>query len=369
MSTANRRRIAPKAWATIGAALGLIAMFAWLEGTFSGHRIGPEDAARTSAQATLPAGAATVRVVALNVPRAIEAPGTVRSRSEAGLAPRIQAAVREVLVNPGDRVEAGQVLVRLDARDTTAKLSQAQAALASAQAEAERVQKDAARVEQLFAEKAATPQQLDQARAALEAARAAATGAARAVDQARVFSAEAELVAPFAGVVVERRVDPGALAAPGVPLLVVIDPDHLRVEATVGEDAARSLALGSPATVMIDGERAPLAVTVDEIVPAADPRTRTVIVKAAIPAGTPVRSGTFARLVLAGAADRVLAVPERAVRAVGQVQTVRVATAERGMRVLNVRVGRRGLGPSGDLVEILAGLAVGDEVVVGGSES
>lgn len=366
MSTTQRRRIGPKAWATIAVAVGLIGMFAWMQGAFSGHRIGPEDGEGVAASAALPPGATTQRVTAIALARTSEAPGTVRSRNEAALAPRIQAAVREVLVVPGDAVAVGQVLVRLDARDTTAKLDQAQAARAAAEAVALRASKDAARIEQLFAEKAATPQQLDQARAGLDAARAAVAGAARAVDEARVFSGEAELVAPFAGVVSERRVDPGALAAPGVPLLVVLDPQHLRVEATVAEDVARDVVVGRSASVEIDGEPAPLPVTVDEIVPAADPRTRTVIVKAALPTGARVRPGTFARLVLAGVEDRVLAVPERALRSVGQVETVRVRS-ERGVRVLNVRVGRRGLGPAGDLVEVLAGLADGDEVLVGGS--
>ncbi len=367
MSTIQRRRIGTKAWATIGVALALIAMFAWMQGVFSGHRIGPSDGEGTAPSTSLPPGTSTQRVIALALPRTTEAPGTVRSRSEAALAPRIQAAVREVRVNPGDAVALGQVLVRLDARDTTAKLDQARAALAAAEAEEKRSSKDAARIEQLFAEKAATPQQLDQARAGSAASRAAVAGAARAVDQARVFSAEAELVAPFAGVVSERRVDPGALAAPGVPLLVVFDPEHLRVEATVADDVARDVVVGRSASVEIDGEPAPIPVTVDEVVPAADPRTRTVLVKAALPAGAHVRPGTFARLLLAGAEERVLAVPERAVRSVGQVQTVRVRT-ERGVRVLNVRTGRRGLGPAGDLVEVLAGLAAGDEIVVDGSE-
>ncbi len=363
-TTSGKRGLSPKAWATVAVAIALVVMFAWLQGTFSGHRVGPADAPHDGV-AALPAGARTVAVAALESVLTDAAPGTVRSRTEAALSPRIQAAVREVLVDPGDAVRAGQVLVRLDPRDVVAKLSQAQAALAAASAASDQARRDRDRIEQLFADKAATPQQLDQARAAASAAAAATERAGRAVDEARVFSAEAEVTAPFDGIVTERRVDPGALAAPGVPLVVVLDPSHLRIEASVREDAARRLAVGAVLQAQVDGVAGPLPVAVEEIVPATDPSTRTVLVKAALPEQSGARPGSFARLAIPTGAERVLVVPLAAIESVGQIETVQVADAH-GVRAISVRTGARGLGRDGDMVEVLAGLHAGDQVVLPG---
>ncbi len=360
-----KRGPSPKAWATIGAGVALALMFAWLQGAFSGHRVGPEDTPAASAP-RVPPGSRTATVMALESALTDTAPGTVRSRAEAALSPRIQAAVREVLVKPGDVVRAGQVLVRLDPRDVAAKLSQAQAALAAAQAASDQARRERERMEQLFGEKAATPQQLEQARAAASAALASTDRAGRAVDEARVFSAEAELTAPFDGVVTERRADPGALAAPGVPLVVILDPSQLRVEATVREDSARRLAVGAVLQAQLDGAAGPVSVVVEEIVPATDPSTRTVLVKAALPEGTGARPGSFARLAIPTGAERVLVVPSAAIESVGQIETVRVVGAD-GVRAINVRTGARGLGSGGELVEVLAGLHAGDQLVVPGS--
>lgn len=363
-SRTGKRGPSPKAWATVAVGVALVVMFAWLQGAFSGHRVGPEDAPPAPG-AGLPAGSHTVAVTVLESALTDAAPGTVRSRTEAALSPRIQAAVREVLVQPGDAVRAGQVLVRLDPRDVAAKLSQAQAALAAAQAASDQARRDRDRIDQLFSEKAATPQQVDQARAAASAALAATERAARAVDEARVFSAEAEVVAPFEGIVSERRVDPGVLAAPGMPLVVVLDPAHLRVEATVREDAARRLSVGAVLQAYVDGVSGPQPAAIEEIVPATDPATRTVLVKAALPERSGARPGSFARLAIPTGATRVLVVPAAAIESVGQIETVRVAGAE-GVRAISVRTGARGLGPAADQVEILAGLRAGDLVVVPG---
>lgn len=109
-----------------------------------------------------------------------------------------------------------------------------------------------------------------------------------------------------------------------------------------------------------------MSVVVEEIVPATDPSTRTVLVKAALPEGTGARPGSFARLAIPTGAERVLVVPSAAIESVGQIETVRVVGAD-GVRAINVRTGARGLGSGGELVEVLAGLHAGDQVVVPGA--
>ena len=101
--------------------------------------------------------------------------------------------------------------------------------------------------------------------ASVEEARAA-------LGEAQVTLGYANIVAPFEGRVLERRVDPGTLASPGTPLLVVADEGALRVEAAVEESRARDVKVGDEATLEIDTLPAPLVGHIGEIVPSVDVR-------------------------------------------------------------------------------------------------
>lgn len=355
----------PRTWLALGLVVSLVAFSLWMHGRTGSHRIGPEDGPRGAGSEPPPPGSTVALVAEITVARGLEAAGTVRSRTEAALAPRIQAVVREVRVDVGDRTEVGQILVRLDSRDVDAKTGQARAAAAAADAEADRITSDARRTEALFLDKAATPQQLDQARSAARSGRAAAEAARHALEEALVYAAEAELRAPFAAVVSERRADPGSLATPGQALLVLIDPASLRVEAALDEEAAIALRVGDPVRVRLAGHEGAIDSTIEDIVPSSDPRTRTIVARAGLPRGLEARPGSFARLELRGAEERAVVIPTAAVRRTGQVETVRIVTPN-GIRAVHVRTGRTGLGSEGDLIEVLAGLMVGEQVIVEG---
>ena len=110
---------------------------------------------------------------------------------------------------------------------------------------------------------------------------------------AEVTLSYARIQAPFAGIVTAKSVDPGNLAAPGMPLLT-IEGGGYRMEASVDESKLSAIHLGQPVTVRLDGINRRFDARVSEIVPAVDPDSRAYTVKINLPAVPAFRSGLFA---------------------------------------------------------------------------
>jgi RND family efflux transporter MFP subunit len=319
-----------------------------------------------------------------------EAGGIVQARTSATVMSRLMAPVREVRVVAGQRVRAGQVLIVLDARDLTANARRARAAVEAAEqgTRAARSEQDAAgaalalsratheRISTLHGRKSATAQELDDVTAALRGAEARATGAAAriaeadatltstraAAEAAAVTASYAVVTAPFDGLVTEKLIEPGNMAAPGTPLLRLDASDGFRVDVRIDESRAGLLAPGQPATIALDepggsGERL-LRGTVSEVARAVDADARAVLVKVAVDEAAGLRSGMFARVRFAGPSRRVLTVPAAAIVRRGQVASVFVADGD----IARLRLIQAGT-TSDDRTEILAGLDAGEMVV------
>ncbi|HET9623018.1 MAG TPA: efflux RND transporter periplasmic adaptor subunit, partial [Kofleriaceae bacterium] len=187
----------------------------------------------------------------------------------------------------------------------------------------------------------------------IDVARAALAQAEAALDDTRV-------TAPFAGRIRERRVEPGALASPATPLLVLDDGGSPRVEAAVDEQRASAIHLGDEVSVeLADGTRPPGA-RIGEIVPSVDVASRAFLVKIDLPATVgALAPGTFARVGFAQGTRARLVVPTAALSARGALD--RVCVVEGGTAHLRM-VGR---GETvGAWTEILSGLTSGERVVV-----
>lgn len=323
-------------------------------------------------------------------PGFIEVGGVVQARTSATVSSRIVAAVASVPVAAGDRVRAGQTLVVLDSRDLDANRRGAAAAV-TAEAEAIRAaeaDRDAAasaltlatashgRVAQLHAKRASTPHELDQATGALAAAEArhaaavariaAATAALEArreeATAATVAASFAAVTAPFSGTVTETFVDPGDLASPGVPLLRLDDTTAFTVEAELDESAAALVATDQQVTVHLDasaqgGPPAAFSGRVIELARSSEGGRHGFIVTVQL-SGEGLRSGLFARVRLPARARDALTVPREALVYQGQLPTLFVVSAGRA----RARVVRAG--DPGPDVEIVAGLAPGEQVIV-----
>ncbi len=321
-------------------------------------------------------------------PAAYEAGGVVRARNVAVLSSRVVAPVTAVHVAAGDRVRRGQLLVSLDGRELHAHAARAAASRTGAAssleaARAERRATQAAlalaratheRISGLKEKRSATAQEFDEADSALAAAEArvaaaearvieaeqGVTAAAAAADAATASASYAELVAPFDGRVVTRHVDPGALAAPGAPLVTLEDTRGFRFEASIDESHARLAGVGAPVEIQLDhtapGTWQPARVTETGAV---DPSRHSVLVKVDVADDAALRSGQFGRMRLRGQPRRVLAVPAGALVKRGQLTFVFVVDAEGPARLRMVSVGET----RGQRVEVLAGVSEGEAIV------
>ena len=321
---------------------------------------GAEPGAKPEARA--PIRAAVVPAASIAWPSGLEVTGTIEAARRALPGTSLLGRVVTVLHDAGDAVGAGAVLARIESAEVDARLAQAEAAVAAARAGETNAQGTRERLERLLAKEAATESAVDAAVAAHEAARAQRAAAEQAVAAARTWVAHADVRAPFAGVVTERRVEAGDTAMPGTPLFVVEDTARVKVEAQVAESHALGLARGDVVEVDVPAlGTSALRGSIDEVLPAANPGSRTFTVRVLLdnPARR-LRSGLFARVRLPGAEESVTTVPETAVVRRGPLAGVFVVSSDGKARIRWVTLGARRDGACA----VESGLAAGESVVV-----
>lgn len=330
-------------------------------------------------------------VVVRPVPRETmaEALGTVRARTTAAVAPQVMGRLTGVAVSEGSVVAAGALLATIDDTTVRAQLSSAEGAVAEAEAAREEVdgaisqseagkalaEKTFERFRKLLEGKVVTQQEFDEVemrrtvavkdleraqkkRAQVSAKIAQARGQAAA---AKAMLAWTRVIAPFAGMIVEKRADAGSMAIPGVPLFVLEDPRRHRIEASVSETYLPFLKMGTPVQGILDADPGkPFSAVVTEIDPAIDPASRTFTVKADLPAGR-ARSGQSGKVRFAAGKGTVLAIPKRAITRVGGSDGVFTVGALDNVAHLSMIT----LGAEfDDRVEVLSGIEDGAQVAL-----
>lgn len=311
--------------------------------------------------------------------------GTVRSANISPISAKLTGNVTRVLVSEGDRVRAGQPLLEIDARDVRAKADQAlagtaeveqaidgaNAAVSAAEANAnfanatykrfaalrERGSVSPQEFEEVAAKKAGADAQLEQARRGRDALLARRNQARAAVAEAETFLGYSILRSPVDGIVTARMIDPGAMAAPGMPLLTVEETSHYRAEAVLDESLAQSVRQGDLVT-LDDGNRR-FDAHVTNITPSVDPSTRGALVKIDLPANSGLRSGTFVKVGFATGTKNAITVPETALNRRGELTSVYVVDKDGFARMRLVTLGDAQ--KSG--IEVLSGLDDGERIV------
>lgn len=296
--------------------------------------------------------------------------GVVEAQRQTVVAAQVSGAIVQLEVKVGDRVRAGQLLARIDARtaEQTANAGAAQANAARATLEVAR--REFERQQQLARERFISTAALDRAEADYKARKAEADAQIAQAGAARTMSGLHQVLAPYAGVVAEVPVALGDMAAPGRPLLTLYDPAALRVTAALPLSVATQPAPGATARVELpqlpEAQRWLNPARVQTL-PTADASTHTMTVRADLPAGTAAAPGQFARLwwpttAAAAGAGATLAVPQRAVLRRGELQLVYVVGADGKPLLRQVRLGRADAATG--QVEVLAGLMPNERVAL-----
>lgn len=266
-------------------------------GSASGQEDGPAPAERAAAEP--PSATATrVEVATTHATRAsvaFQLPGEVEGSRDALLAAALGGYVERVLVDEGDTVRRNQVLARVDTASHAARAAQARVELEAAQRELERAERLAGAISQ---------QQLHAAENRVAAARAA-------LQSARVTASRGTIRAPFAGTVATVGVEPGEVAAPGAPMVRLVQLDPVHVSLAVPDRDVVALRQGMTVSVTTSATPAPVEGTITHVSPAADLQTRAfeVIVEVPNEAGR-LLPGMIAQVRVVGGDDTA---PERVV--------------------------------------------------------
>lgn len=274
-------------------------------------------------------------------------PARVVSDRSAVVATRSAGGVRDVLVDVGSVVSAGQVLVRLDAADVEARVSSAEAAATLARQYYQRIAA-------LERDGAATGQELDEATRGVQHAEAA---LAEAVAQ----QSYVVLRAPFAGVIVARTVDPGDLASPGTPLVRLSSLQGLEIEADLPAQLRGGIGVGDTVGVRSPDAGFQSIAVIARVVPALEAGSQRFRVEAGLPddmSGAPPVPGTVVRMELPLPGSMTVWIPDDAVVHRGQLRGVFTVEAD-SLRLRWIRLGQKRSGA----VEVLAGLDAGESVV------
>lgn len=367
----------------IVAGLAALLLALWF---FSGDRVGPGRVQPPKVDHR--PEAETVVAIVRTVTEWYDAVGTIIPRTHASIEAQVGATVTAVQVEAGETFAQGDLLVRLDDAQQQAKLAQARQALQSVtgrreqarqvlhatEAVFEEAERAYLRVERFYEVEAATEQDLEQvrsrflqARAAVQRAQEGLSTASADIGQAREMVREAEisrgyteLTAPADGEVLERLVDPGDMAMPGKPLLLLRTARGLQIEASVRENLVGKVRLGDIRPVRLTTLDITVDAVIDRIVPFIDPRTRTFLVKADLPEIEGAFPGMYGKLMIPHGEVDVVVIPPRAVRRVGQLELVTVQTPE-GWQRRYIKTG----GMYDDRIEVLAGLEGGEMLLIG----
>ena len=390
----------------------ILILAVWLVGLWAGCGMKKEE----DPPAKIPTvhGVKVEIVKSFPVEEVYEAVGTIRSKTTSVLSSRIMGSILAVHVREGDRVQAGQLLVEIDDREAAVQLRKAQAGLRETQDMLEEVERniraaEAAksgaeakqtlaastfnRYQALFERQSVSPQEFEEIQARQRNASAEAQRAkevlhsllarkeqvrsriehARAeIANAQIRSGYARILSPGQGLITAKQAEVGILASPGAPLLTVEDDVHYRLEVAVEESKIGKIRQGGPVRVRIDAlGQGEWTGRVAEIVPVADPASRSLIVKIDLPQneGKPgsrqvFRSGFFGKALFGIGPRQALTIPEKAVIQRGELQEVYVVDQTNIVQLRLVKTGKL----FGDRVEVLAGIRDGERIIGEGVE-
>ena len=252
--------------------------------------------------------------------------GVVTARVESNIGFRVSGKVIERIVDVGQEVRKGQILMRLDRNDLLLNYSAQEAAVSTAKAKYTQAIADEARLNGLSEQGAISAQAYDAAKAALDAAEAALDAAKAQAGMAKNADSYADLVADADGIIVGVFVEPGQVVAAGQVVIRLAKNGPREAEVYLPENIRP--AVDSEATAIIYSEQSKkYKVRLRELSKAANPVSRTFTARYVIPDSSSLPLGSTVSIELNGATETRLQIPLSAVYDDGQTQGIWIVNA------------------------------------------
>lgn len=274
---------------------------------------------------------------------------TMEAVQQATVSSQVSGRITQINFDVDDYVKKGDVIIRL--RD-----KEQRAALDAAKARFDEAQREYKRVKEIYAKKLVAKAALDRAEAQLKATRAA-------MQQAQESLEHTVIRAPYSGIVVKRLVEVGETAHPGQPLMTGLSLEKLRAVVNLPQSLIFAVRQHQQAYVWV-GEDRQTRVKSDSLTisPFADPASHTFLVRVNLPVGDHhIYPGMYTKVAFITGETRYLVIPKQAVAYRSEVTAVYVQDDKGGLSLRQVRLGES---LPGNRVEVLAGLSVGEHVVL-----
>lgn len=301
----------------------------------------------------------SISVTKSSIPKIMELDGEIEAVRQATVAAQTSGRVVEMLYDVGDYVPANSVIVRLTSVEQGAHLDTA----LSRQKEAETLLQEAKdnfeRARSVFAKQLISKADFDRAEANFRAAEAQAEAARAAVTTARENLAYTTITAPYAGIVVERLVQPGETVSPGTPIMSGVSLQELRVIVHVPQLHIGPIRQYQKAHVVLPDGTSVKALSM-RIPPQAEPDSHTFRVLVDLPGNVEtVFPGTLVKVQFVVGEENRLTIPQEALVKRGEVTAAYVVGENGTLTLRYVRVGQT----FAERVTVLSGLQEGDKIV------
>jgi RND family efflux transporter MFP subunit len=356
-----------KRWHKLTLAVLLLAGVAVGVGRMLGGRKVPQVQATAAPQAVAVlelAASDLLPVRRAELTRTLEVSGSLVAVNSAFVKARVAAEVKAVSVREGDSVRVGQVLAQLDTTEFDWRLRQAEQQAQAARAQLDIAQRALQNNRSLVSQGFISATALENAVSTEAGAQATLQAAMAGVELARKARADATVSAPIAGQIAQRLVQPGERVPVDAKLLEIVDLSRLELQASVPPESAGLLRVGATARLRVDGIDGPVGARVVRINPSAQAGSRSVLAYLELDANPALRQGLFARGSIELERRQALLLPLSAVRT-DQAQPYALKLDGRQVAQRPLSLGQRGQAGSDEAVEVLQGLAEGDQVLVG----
>ncbi|WP_075187355.1 efflux RND transporter periplasmic adaptor subunit [Teredinibacter haidensis] len=297
--------------------------------------------------------------VKTGVPLEYSTVGTVVSDQQLDITSRLTGYIKKISVKEGDKVEQGQILVRLDSADIDGAIHQASAAASTAQAAFNDAQLDFEKFQNLLQRGSASDNEFRKIKLKRDAAKEMLNSTKAALSAAKAQLNYIDIKAPVSGYVIAKIKHEGDMALPGVPILAIQSRGGMLFQTYITEDFMASVAPGMQVQVRLDQNPQSHTGAVTHLVPAADPVTHSYLAKISLPNDAKLMSGMFGRATFRISTKNEPYIPENTLVERGGLKGVFVVDSDSIVRFHWLRLGRRW----DDNIEVTAGLSGGEMIV------
>jgi RND family efflux transporter MFP subunit len=293
--------------------------------------------------------------------------GKIQAEKFVTVSTRIMGYLTNVRAEVGDKVQKGQVLAAINSNEIKAKMAQADAGITEAKAGLKNIEKDFARIQALYKKKSATQKELDDITTHREMTLAKIKQAEEMKNEAMTMYSYATIRAPFSGVITEKHIHSGDLANPGRPLFTVEATNAYQAAVLVPESIFPTLKKGDEVKVFIKSNNQELTGKISELSRSSvrtggQYLTKIDLDKKALK-DTPLYSGMYLKVLFPqknqSTKNKKVLVNQNALVKQGQLTGI-YTKSENNTAILRwIRLGKT----YGDQVEVLSGLALGEQYI------